>query len=262
VGPFYPPKTKAGDFLTHYATELRTVEIDATWHAMPARRTVEGWSRKAPEHFRFSFKVPKIITHEKVLVDCRDEWNQFLDALEPLRNRLGAVLLQFPYFSQKRDPAEWAEGRDFLGRLEHFLEMKPDDLRLVVEVRNRSWIAPQLLDLLRSKKTALALVEFPNMPSGPELLDRCDPVTGDFCYVRFLGNHREMDLLVAEARESGSRQGDWDSLLVDRARETKAWMPSLRQLVERNLEVFVYFNNHYAGFAPGSIEQFLDLWES
>ena len=262
VGPFYPPKTKPRDFLAHYATQLGTVEIDATWHAMPARKTVEGWAEKAPESFRFSFKVPKIITHEKVLVDCGEDWAQFLDALEPLQGRLGAVLLQFPYFSKKRDPEEWAEGRDFLARLEQFLALKPDDLRIVVEVRNPSWIGPRLLDLLHSKNTALALVEYPNIPNGPTLLESCNPITADFCYVRFLGNHREMDLLVAEARENGARSGDWGSLIVDRDVATRAWVPSLRELVEKNLDVFVYFNNHYAGFAPGSIEQFLQLWHS
>jgi uncharacterized protein YecE (DUF72 family) len=41
VGPFYPKGTRPADFLSYYATKYRTVAIDATYYAIPARRTVE-----------------------------------------------------------------------------------------------------------------------------------------------------------------------------------------------------------------------------
>jgi hypothetical protein len=42
VGPFYPPKTRATDFLTVYARAFNTVEVDSTFYAVPAARTVRG----------------------------------------------------------------------------------------------------------------------------------------------------------------------------------------------------------------------------
>ncbi len=261
IGNFYPHGAKPADFLGHYASRLRTVEIDSTWHAMPAVRTVESWARRAPEGFIFSLKVPKTISHEHYLKGCEAEWNEFLRALEPLGEKRGPVVLQFPYISRSRAPEEWSSGEEFLRRLRDFLPTVPDDLRLVVEVRNAAWVEPPLLDLLRSKNVALALVEYYTMPSGPELLEKMDAVTADFVYGRFLGHHREMDLLVAKAREEGTRKGDWESLIVDRREDTKRWIPTLQSLLGRNLDVFLYFNNHYAGFAPGSIELFLELWK-
>lgn len=78
-GSFYPKGIKAADRLTFYAGHFNSVEIDSTFYACPPTRTVEGWARKTPEKFIFSVKVPQIITHEKVLVDCDSEFDQFVD---------------------------------------------------------------------------------------------------------------------------------------------------------------------------------------
>lgn len=260
VGTFYPLGSQPADFLGHYATRLRTVEIDATWHALPSVKIVESWARRVPDDFVFSLKVPKSISHEAYLENCAGDWREFLRALEPLGARRGPLVLQFPYQYRQNDPEEWATGADFLRRLAAFLPLVPPDVRLVVEVRNDRWVEEPLLDLLRRHHVALAFVAYYTMPSGPELLSRIEAVTTDFAYARFLGHHREMDLLVARARQEGGRRGDWDSLIVDREEETRSWVPTLRALVDRRLDVFVYFNNHFAGFAPGSLDLFLRLW--
>jgi len=35
----------------------------------------------------------------------------------------------------------------------------------------------------------------------------------------------------------------------------------IRQILKRGIRILGYFNNHYAGFAPGSIELFYREWE-
>ena len=51
----------------------------------------------------------------------------------------------------------------------------------------------------------------------------------------------------------------------ERRRETGArgarWIPAIDKLLERKLRIYAYFNNHYAGFAPGSIALFHEVWE-
>ena len=34
-----------------------------------------------------------------------------------------------------------------------------------------------------------------------------------------------------------------------------------RQFVSRNLKVYAYANNHYAGYGPGTVKLFWDMWE-
>ncbi len=130
------------------------------------------------------------------------------------------------------------------------------DGQYAVEVRNAKWIREPLLALLRAHNITLVLLAYYTMPAPAKLFAQVDPVTGSFGYVRFLGNHRQMDSLVKEARKQGTRDRDWGELVVDRTRETAECAEVGRQLLERQGHVYMYFNNHFAGFAPGSVELF------
>ena len=72
VGPFYPEGTRAADFLTVYARAFDTVEVDSTFYAIPAVKTVRGWAQRTPANFMFSLKLPQEITHERRLRNVDD----------------------------------------------------------------------------------------------------------------------------------------------------------------------------------------------
>src|SRR5437773_94328 len=88
----------ASEFLSYYAEHYPVVEVDSTFYRSPSRKMVEGWRDKTPDSFGFSLKVPQVITHEKRLVDCRKELNEFLTAARVLEGKLRCCLLQFGYF--------------------------------------------------------------------------------------------------------------------------------------------------------------------
>jgi uncharacterized protein YecE (DUF72 family) len=94
----------------------------------------------------------------------------------------------------------------------------------------------------------------------PKLAHRHDVFTAPFVYVRFLGNRQEMDAAVKKALEIGQRKQAWESLIKDRTVQMKMWIPPIKGLLARNIPVYVYFNNHYAGYAPGSVELFEKLF--
>ena len=71
LGAFYPPGMKPHDFLSYYAKQFKTVEIDSTYYGTPSASTVTNWYERTPPDFVFAAKVPQVVTHEKVLVDCR-----------------------------------------------------------------------------------------------------------------------------------------------------------------------------------------------
>jgi uncharacterized protein YecE (DUF72 family) len=103
-----------------YAQQLPTVEIDATWHHMPGRNMVEAWKARTPAGFVFSAKVPKTISHDKYLVDCNGDLAEFLSVMSLLGDKLGPLILQFPYVAKAKDPREYLTGEDFLLRLKNF----------------------------------------------------------------------------------------------------------------------------------------------
>jgi Protein of unknown function DUF72 len=58
-GSFYPRGTKPSDYLPFYADRFQTVEIDSTFYACPAARTVENWNARTPDGFVFSGSVSR-----------------------------------------------------------------------------------------------------------------------------------------------------------------------------------------------------------
>jgi uncharacterized protein YecE (DUF72 family) len=259
-GSFYPENTPPGDMIAIYSSKLETVEIDATWHRMPTRTMVDAWKTKTPEGFVFSAKVPKIISHDKYLKDCEPELNEFVSVMSRLEGRLGPMVLQFPYVAKGKDAREYATGADFIARLRRFAGLLPRELQWGIEIRNSKWIGPELLDLLHEHNISLVFIDYYTMDSLPKLAGRPEVFTAPFVYIRFLGNHKDMDALVQQAREEGRRTRDWESILVDRTEQMRPWIPAIRDLVKKQIPVYVYFNNHYAGYAPGSIELFRQLY--
>jgi uncharacterized protein YecE (DUF72 family) len=100
-GSFYPPGMKPADYLSFYATRFNSVEVDSTFYRTPSKATVQGWANKTPVGFVFAAKVPQLVTHEKVLVDCEAEFKEFVQTMDLLGDKLGPLLLQFGYFNKK-----------------------------------------------------------------------------------------------------------------------------------------------------------------
>ena len=113
VGPFYPKGLTPADYLPYYAERFSIVEVDSTFYRSPSKSMVQGWRDKTPEGFSFSLKVPQTITHEKVLVDCSGEVEEFASAARLLGDKLLCWTLQFGYFNRQA----FASGAEFLERL-------------------------------------------------------------------------------------------------------------------------------------------------
>jgi uncharacterized protein YecE (DUF72 family) len=220
--------------------------VDSTYYRIPSASTVRGWAARTPSGFLFAAKVPGEITHEKVLVDCERPFSQFLATMDLLGEKLGPLLLQFPYFNKKA----FANVDAFLERLEPFVEKLPKGYRFAVEIRNKNYLTPQLTELLRARGVALALIDHPWMPRPTQLVAQLDVITAPFTYVRWLGDRKGIE----------ERTTTWDRVIVDRSRELHEWLETLRRFSKKNIEIFAFANNHYAGHAPATIRQFWEMW--
>ena len=244
-GSFYPAGMKPADYLTYYATKFDTVEVDSTFYRTPAASTVSGWARKTPDHFIFAVKVPQLITHEKILVDCDADFKHFVDTMDLLGEKLGPMLLQFPYFNR----SVFTSGAQFLARLKPFLKSLPKDHKFAVEIRNKNWLDATLSDLLRDHGVVLALQDQSWMPLPADY--KFDPITSDWTYVRWLGDRKGIEKVTKT----------WDKTVVDRSAQLKSWVDYLQPITRRGVTIFAYANNHYAGFSPDTVKLFREYWE-
>jgi uncharacterized protein YecE (DUF72 family) len=248
-GTFYPPGMKPRDFLSYYASQFKTVEVDSTFYRTPSATTVAGWYEKTPPDFIFAAKVPSVITHEKILVNCEAEFEEFVDRMSLLDEKLGPLLFQFPRFSKYEMQAE-----EFSRRLRLLLNRIKDlpTVRFAVEIRSKSWLDKRFTDLLREYNVALALTDTSFMPRPWEMKEKFDLVTTDFVYVRWLGDRKGIEKTTKV----------WDKTVVDRKNDLMNWVDIFKSMVSNTkvLKLFAFANNHYAGFAPATVKLFMEMW--
>ena len=230
VAPFYPVGTRAPEYLTVYSRAFDTVEVDSTFYAVPAAKTVRGWAERTPAGFTFALKLPQEITHERRLRDADDVASLFYDRARELGEKLGPVLIQLgPDFG----PAE-------LPALANLLPTLPRDIRFAVEFRHRGWINDGVLALLAEHDVALTLTDGRWIPRKQMLALAARP-TADFVYVRWMGPDRDIV--------------DYSRIQIDRTRELESWAGVLWPLAERKVSVYGYINNHFAGHSPQSARE-------
>src|ERR1041384_5288718 len=91
-GLFYPPKLSPAEYLSFFATNFPTVEINYSYYHLPPRATFELWQRKAPSGFLFAVKASRYLTHMKKLKDPVEPLARLLQNASGLGATFGPVL--------------------------------------------------------------------------------------------------------------------------------------------------------------------------
>jgi uncharacterized protein YecE (DUF72 family) len=235
LGPFYPSKLENTDWLRYYSQIFDYVEIDSSFYRMPNKFMVKNWVKKTPDNFRFTAKFPKIITHDKHLVDVNEEVCTFLNNMEPLQEETLALLIQLP------PSMEIMPGLEGLKELLPYLDGR---FRYAVEVRHSSWFQDLAYNFFTDNNICMAWSQLAHLRTPPI-------VTTDFLYVRFIGD-RSID------------EKDFGKIQKDRILEMKRWANEVKKaetgkIRGRRNEVnlaMIAANNHYAGFGPGTASLF------
>ena len=228
VGPFYPEGTPKSAYLEAYARHFATVEIDSTFYGAPRPTVVHGWRERTPPGFRFAAKFPQSITHDRKLEGADAEAQAFVSTMQALGDRLAVLTLQFAYDF----------GPESFDRLDAFLAGLPPGPRYAVEVRNRKWLTPALGEMLSTHNAALVLQDLYYMP-------RMDWITADFTVIRWLGRRSDIER--------------FDRIQIDRTSELTTWVARVRKFLDDGVDVYGYFNNHFAGHSPASARQFAKI---
>ena len=243
---FYSPDTKREDYIAEYARRYDTVEVDSTFYGVPRKSTLERWRDSTPNEFLFAAKAPKTITHDKFLDDCAPDLTHFLRAMETLGDKCGPLLFQFPYFAKRRG----VEMQDFIDRLAPFLKLLPNPgPQFAVEVRNKTWLAPPLFDLLHAHNVALVLIDHPCMATPEQLFKRQGILTAPLLYIRWLGDRPGIEKITRT----------WNEVVVDRKKDLDAWAPHIKTVLDKGIQVNGYVNNHYSGHAPEDVDYIQDI---
>ncbi len=171
AGNLYRRGARPRDFLAQYASVFNTVEGNSTFYSLPPPATVERWRDAVPATFRFCFKLPRTITHERGLAGAGAETAELFRRMAPLGQRLGPFMIQLPP----------SFGPDRMAVLEAFLRALPRDFHYAVELRHRGFYASDASE----RRLDEILVEH-----------RCERIVLDTRSLRS-GDPRHPDLLAA-----------------------------------------------------------------
>jgi uncharacterized protein YecE (DUF72 family) len=239
-GSFYPADLPPDRWLEFYARYFPAVEIDSTFYKTPAAATIRRWVESTPASFRFACKLPRAITHERLLRDSKAELTEFLHALEPLAPKLHVILIQLPpAFAPK-------PGRPLLRA---FLAQLPRDFRFAIEFRHAGWHRPQHISLLEKHRVCWVWAD--TSPLNQRNLAPFEflPTTTDFIYLRLLGDY------ATKYDPDGQHLHRYGKLLWKREAALESWALKIERHLGEIRSVWSFVNNHFEGFSPETCQR-------
>jgi uncharacterized protein YecE (DUF72 family) len=221
MGVFYPPEITGYNELRFYSERYDTVENNSSFYRVAQESTYKTWARMTPEHFKFSLKLNRFITHThrlKLTPEVEERCTYILNSLQVLGDRLGAIVIQLPA-SFKPEHQRLDEFLTFFVREARLLAHPPD---IAIEFRSQAWFTNDTYGLLKRHNVALVAAQSSRYPEAREL-------TADFCYIRL---HGPKELFASSYSTE----------------ELKDWTYFIRKAA-KGRRVYVYFNNDIHGHA-------------
>jgi uncharacterized protein YecE (DUF72 family) len=207
IGCFYPHGMKQRDWLSHYASQFPTVEINRSFYRLPSYDNFREWAQQTGfrQGFLFAVKASRYLTHIKKLKDPNEPIARLFETASGLGEHTGPFLFQMPP-RWRADPA----------RLEHFVSRLPKGHRIAFEFRDHSWFAPEVLRVLEESGCALVRA------IGGWYTPMEVPDVGLFRYLRFHGGLYGVGLTDGEL---------------------SFWAERIARDAGAGLDVYAYFNN-------------------
>ncbi|MBP3036436.1 DUF72 domain-containing protein [Arthrobacter sp. zg-ZUI100] len=210
----YPPGLPNRRWLETYAAEFDTVEYNGSFYRWPREPAFAVYRERLPEHYQFSVKAPRGLTHARKLREPEEWIGRISRCWNELGDKAGVLIVQLPPDLERDD-----------ARLDYFLATLPRGIKTAVEFRHPSWETQDVYDLLSRHDTAYTVMSGAHLP--------CNLVaTASFVYVRMHGPDHE-HLYAGSYRDADLR---W-------------WSERIREWQSQGKDVYVYFNNDGDGHA-------------
>ena len=155
-GKFYPRTLAGAKMLAFYAERLNGVELNGSFYRTPPESALLKWAAQTPAGFRFCMKGNRGLTYSAEAFDKVGLARILAERLEPLGERLGPILLQFPPTRQLN--VALLDG--LLGALG-----RP----VAAEFRHESWFCDETYRVIRAHQGALVVTDEEKWPRAPRV---------------------------------------------------------------------------------------------
>lgn len=262
-GLIYPDESKI-NYLQEYSKYYHTVEIDQWFWSLfgekkinlPQLHDVEVYSRSVDENFKFSIKVPNSITlthfYNKSKSDLlktnpyflsEELTSEFLKTLEPMKDKLGPLMLQFEYLNKQKMKSQ----HDFQIQLGNFYDKLDRNYLWGIEIRNQNYLNKTYFEFLSEYKIIPVFLQGYYMPPIFELIEKFIDLLPKTVVIRLHGPDRK-----GIEEKSG---GEWNKIIEPKDVELEKLVYIISLLLSKQIDIYINVNNHYEGSAPLTINK-------
>ncbi|MFP4548899.1 MAG: DUF72 domain-containing protein [Fidelibacterota bacterium] len=227
VNKFYPEDLKKNEWLSYYAEQFNTVELNMSFYQFPFPNMLKGWYKKIPDQFQMTMKANRNITHRRQFKDTDELVNRFYQRAEFMEDKMGCILYQ--------TPPTFKYEEETVKQLTSFFKTLDHDYMNVMEFRHPDWWNEEVYELLKDHQIGFCVVSGLDMPQEVR-------VTADVAYFRF---HGPGEGYASKYSESDIQQ----------------WRDKIKSVLEDVDRVYCYFNNDMEGYAVENARYLQQLLE-
>jgi uncharacterized protein YecE (DUF72 family) len=228
IGSFYPKNLDRSFHLNFYSNYFDIIEVNSSFYNLPSEKYVKNWYQQVPNNFQFIIKVWQEITHKLGEDDVEELITKFFNTMTPLQEKLYGYLFQYPPWFKYSIEHE--------NKIKNLLNKIPNlgHITIIFEFRDDSWFnSKENLKFLTNSGVTIATTYKPEITPYYYINQRN-------YYIRLIGD-RELTNFNAIQR---SQEESINNLIKN--------VENLRRN-PKIFQIFIIVNNHFAGFAPESV---------
>jgi len=257
--------TNSKYYLKEYSEKFDTVEIDQWFWSLfppskvvlPLKKVVEDYKKSVPADFLFTIKVPNSITLTHFYKNSKDDqlkpnpyflsvelFHEFLSAIDPIKNQIGCLIFQFEYLNkQKMSSLSQFQAIFF----EFHRQLEKNIPAIGIEIRNPNYLNENYFKFLSELKLAPVFLDGYYMPPATEIYSKFKKHINNLAVIRLHGPDRKGIEKMANE--------NWNHIYINRDVEIKSIVEMIKELQNKEVDLFVNVNNHFEGSAPLTIEK-------
>lgn len=257
--------TNSKNYFQEYSKKFDTVEIDQWFWSLfsnskivlPQKKVVEEYKQSVPKDFLFTIKVPNSITLTHFYKESKEDelrinpsflsvdlFNQFLETIEPIKDKIGCLIFQFEYLNKQKMKSL----SEFQNKFSEFRsQIKNDSPPIGIEIRNPNYLNEKYFTFLSEQKIAPVLLEGYYMSPITETYSKFKKQFKNLMVIRLHGTDRKGIEEIAN--------NNWSQIYINRDKEILSIVEMIRDLQKNEVDLFVNVNNHFEGSAPITINK-------
>lgn len=248
--------------MEEYSKHFNTVEIDQWFWSLfdsgkvvlPKTSVAANYAESVPDDFKFTIKMPNSLTLTHYYKSDKPNPNflnpelyaAFLHAVEPLHDKIGALMFQFEYLNKQK----MNNLNQFIEKMYSFIGKADKRFRIGIETRNPNYLTKPFFEMLKELNLSMVFLEGYYMPPIVEVYNKHKEEITSPVVIRLHGPDRSG---IEE-----KTKGNWNQIVEPKDASLPPIIEMIKDLGVREIGTYVNVNNHFEGSAPLTINKIIN----